>query len=88
MKQTLCPECGLSVPIDEDGCCITCGATSVGKGADEVIARIHELERRVIQLETRFIHYHENNKIDDACAKCGLDLRDSVHVMRRWGEEP
>lgn len=27
---SLCPECGPDVAVDEDGCCVTCGATSTG----------------------------------------------------------
>jgi hypothetical protein len=27
---TLCVECGPNVAIDEDGCCVTCGATAIG----------------------------------------------------------
>lgn len=29
--KTLCVECGPNVSIDEDGCCIACGATATGK---------------------------------------------------------
>ena len=32
--KTFCPECGFSVEIDEDGCCIDCGATAVGDAVD------------------------------------------------------
>jgi len=31
---TLCPECGFDVDVDEDGCCVSCGATAVGPGVD------------------------------------------------------
>ena len=57
----------------------------VGAGGllDEAAKRIAELERRIIALETRFIHYHENNGVDDICDKCGLDLFDKVHVRRK-----
>jgi hypothetical protein len=27
---TFCPECGVNVKVDEDGCCATCGATATG----------------------------------------------------------
>ena len=44
---TWCPECGLGIPVDEDGCCNLCGATATGAGADAAVAaqaRIAELE--------------------------------------------
>jgi len=32
--KTLCPICGFDVRVDEDGCCVDCGATAVGGGVD------------------------------------------------------
>ena len=32
--KTFCPECGFDVTVDEDGCCIDCGATAVGDAVD------------------------------------------------------
>jgi protein gp37 len=34
---TRCPDCGLGVRVDEDGCCRTCGADAVRYGLDWVI---------------------------------------------------
>ena len=31
---TLCPQCGWGVKVDEDGCCAMCGATAIGEGVD------------------------------------------------------
>ena len=31
---TFCPECGFGVDVDEDGCCVSCGATAVGSAVD------------------------------------------------------
>ena len=28
---SFCPECGFNVECDEDGCCVTCGATAMGE---------------------------------------------------------
>lgn len=47
---TLCPECGFKVSIDEDGCCVACGATATGAGVDAVYERIRELEEEVERL--------------------------------------
>mgnify|MGYP007090096622 CR=1 FL=1 len=41
---TLCPQCGIGVPIDEDGCCTTCGCTATGPGVDAALSRIDGLE--------------------------------------------
>jgi len=34
--KTFCPECGPGVPVDEDGLCVQCGATAVGKAVDNL----------------------------------------------------
>lgn len=31
---SLCPQCGYDVKVDEEGCCIGCGSTAIGDGAD------------------------------------------------------
>ena len=28
---SFCPQCGFNVECDEDGCCVTCGATAMGE---------------------------------------------------------
>jgi len=33
---TLCANCGPNTKVDEDGCCNTCGADSMGQGVDQV----------------------------------------------------
>ena len=34
---TFCPECGFGVSVDEDGLCLTCGATAVGSAVDQLL---------------------------------------------------
>ena len=34
---TWCPECGHDVKVDEEGLCLMCGCTAVGKGANQAI---------------------------------------------------
>ncbi len=46
-----------------------------------------DLEERVARLETAFRHMHVNNQCDDACAKCGLDLRDAIHQRSAIAQE-
>lgn len=56
---SFCAQCGPHVAVDEDGCCVYCGATATGEWAsriyktekvrharDEALARVAELERR------------------------------------------
>jgi len=33
---TFCPECGFNIPVNEDGCCLSCGATAIGTAVDEL----------------------------------------------------
>lgn len=42
-----CPQCGPDVTVDEDGCCVTCGATATGDGADAVLAMRAEIVERL-----------------------------------------
>ncbi len=37
---SLCPTCGHNVKVDEDGCCVTCGADAMGLGIDQVHAAL------------------------------------------------
>jgi hypothetical protein len=40
-----------------------------------------ELQSRIDELENLYHHIHANNHDGtDRCAKCGLDLRDAIHV--------
>ena len=42
--QTLCYEHGWGVKVDEDGCCIGCGASAFGAGVDTVATEITTLK--------------------------------------------
>ena len=42
--QTLCPEHGWGVKVDEDGCCGGCGSPAFGPGVDEAAGEIFDLE--------------------------------------------
>lgn len=41
---TWCPQCGPAVPVDPDGCCVPCGSTAEGEGAETAVA-LRELIR-------------------------------------------
>jgi len=38
-----CPQCGPGVVCDEDDCCVCCGSTATGPGADEALRMLAEL---------------------------------------------
>lgn len=38
--KTFCPECGLGVAVDDDGLCVTCGATATGAAVEDCVAEI------------------------------------------------
>ena len=41
---------------------------------------ISRLRAQIICLRTAFKHIHVSNRIDDRCKRCGLDLRDDIHL--------
>lgn len=41
---TLCPQCGLGVRVDEDGCCVACGSYAMGAAVESRRASIREAE--------------------------------------------
>lgn len=48
LTHSFCPECGPNVRIDEDGCCVFCGATATGRAVDALPAltsRYHRCSR-------------------------------------------
>lgn len=45
-----CSECGEGVPVDEDGCCATCGVVAIGPGAEQA-CRLAELARKVLGVD-------------------------------------
>ena len=46
----------------------------------DVAGYLSILSARVNELEATFRHRHVRSNIGDACATCGLDLRDRVHL--------
>ena len=46
-------------------------------------AEIVKLDQRVIELESRFRHYHVSQEGTDICKQCGFDLRDIIHKRVR-----
>ena len=35
-RKTFCPECGFGVKVDEEGLCVACGVTAVGRAIDKL----------------------------------------------------
>ena len=61
------------------------GNAVTGKEVLEAMDEIKRLRARVTELEETFRHTHvakydKDNMLIDACGKCGLGLRDAVHV--------
>ena len=54
--------------------------------ASHLTAWEKERGERIEQLETAFLHMHVAQDGLDACAHCGLDLRDRVHCRALEGE--
>ena len=44
-----CPQCGLGVDVDEDGCCVTCGATANGDGVEAAITALRDRDALQVQ---------------------------------------
>ena len=62
--QTLCPEHGWGVKVDDDECCVECGCVAFGCGVDEAAAEIERLRARqltpeVLALVRRFLVWRE-----------------------------
>ena len=49
---TLCTECGPDVPIDEEGCCLQCGAFADGVFATKILNELDVLRRLVVNVGT------------------------------------
>lgn len=79
---SLCPECGWNVRVDEDGLCISCGATAVGRYTDEAIRfkiRAEQAEaERDYQYKMRCAAEHQR---DDAEEK-NIDMRKTHDALR------
>lgn len=43
-RETLCPECGIGVSVDEDGSCVQCGATATGSAVPCIVGSMRALE--------------------------------------------
>ncbi len=57
MLNTWCPQCGPDADVDEDGCCLACGATSIGFGAElacELMAERDNLRRALEWISSEF----------------------------------
>ena len=48
-------------------------------------------QKRIEELERIFAHTHEakyvDGKLTDECNKCGLDIRDKIHISTKYNKE-
>lgn len=60
MIHSFCPECGINVNVDEDGCCVTCGAAAMGPALKDIVpaARLADREKRIKLARENLKHVH------------------------------
>lgn len=78
---TWCPECGPSVPIDEDGLCAACGATAIGPGADLALSALDSASRekaRADAAEARVKELKERIKIEEAAGEASANAAEKA----------
>ena len=79
----VCPQCGPGVASDEDGCCVTCGATLVSDAARSLLASGAgaEMRERCAEIAEAYLHA----ETDDSSAPDRLDqiARYSNATVRR-----
>ena len=47
--KTFCPECGFNVSVDEDGCCILCGATATGSAVNSLFDSTMRTKQEILE---------------------------------------
>lgn len=71
---SMCPQCGFDVPLDEDGCCSTCGADAHGPGVEAALQLRRDLSAVTAELDElraslrRLAKYHFDTALDEAKA--------------------
>jgi len=81
---TWCPECGPDMDVDEDGCCVQCGATATGPWADK--AHAMDAENQALTLKINWLRdalekYAEPNNWDRGT----YDETQTADVFMLWG---
>ena len=71
---TFCPECGYNVQIDEDGLCVTCGATAIGRAVDNMNPPVPELTAVVRRLVDGYL----KQTLDTKCRAILCDLAERL----------
>lgn len=62
-QKTWCPICGPNISVDEDGLCMTCGATATGEGAD--LAHKYWEDSKRLDWLSQMTGYHNVRKTVD-----------------------
>ena len=84
---TLCPECGPRVAVDEDGCCVSCGAVAMGRGVDTVFAKLAKAGAEIQAVKRELLSSQRTPQIEALVAKTWQDALDAVEKVMGW-EEP
>jgi hypothetical protein len=74
--RSFCPECGWDVKVDEDGCCITCGATATGEAVEKLAKQVDRKRERIlcaaIHFQTGEFHEHRPTNLATGLVVCGM----------------
>jgi len=76
---SFCPECGINVRVDEDGCCAVCGATAMG-AAVVGLERLYALAKQAVELRRRVRLARKH--IDDRGWGRAAGLRDLLDLRK------
>ena len=71
--KTFCPEDGFNVKVDEDGCCIACGATATGAAVDALDLETSNRKNRADKF-VRHIAGHLEKGQFVICKICGVSI--------------
>lgn len=63
-KETLCPDCGPDIIVDEDLLCTQCGATAAGPYTDEIMCKLRTLETENERLRGLITHKQDSKEIE------------------------
>ena len=95
LRRTFCAQCGPDVPIDNEGCCLTCGSTADGAAADGLLTeydalRAADAKRRALLERAAATLAHASGAYLDVPAKSATEADvaayHSQHALDLAGE--
>lgn len=55
--ESFCPQCSWGVEVDEDGCCVNCGATAIGDAINNAMITDSSLLAKYLAAEAEAEYY-------------------------------